>query len=338
MNTKEKKMEECKQELQIEVPQQAVSEEFERVFKEFQKHANIKGFRPGKAPLDMVKKQYAKLAEEEVIKSLVPEYYRKAVEKDKLSVASYPEISDVKINEGKLTFKAAFDVRPDVKLKNYKGLKVASSKIEVKDAEVNEALESIRKKYAANAPKDKEKMEELPKLDDDFAKEIGFKDLADLKLKLNEQLLAQSKHRASLEERRQVVGHLLEGADFSVPQSWTKSQFAHVLNNTKINLLMSGVKKEELDTKIKEQEKELEKQAQNNVRLFFILEKIAEKENIQIEEKEIESYVKSMALKQGVTEGQMKEYFDKKNLWEDLLADLRQEKVIDFIIKEAKKE
>ncbi len=342
MSIKTKNLEECKQELQVEVPKEAVAHEFERVFSEFQKHVHMKGFRPGKAPLDMVKKHYAKLAEEEVIKSLIPEYYRKAVEQEKLAVASLPDISDVQMADGKLIFKATLDTRPEVKLKSYKGLKVNSQKVEVKESEIEAALENLRKHYAANEPKDKDKdkeiPQELPKLDDDFAKEIGFKDLADLKIKLNEQLLAQSKNRADLENRRQIVAHLLEGVNFNVPQSWVKNQHAHILNNSKINLLMSGVKKEEIDAKIKEQEKDIEKQAQDNVKLFFILEKISEAENVKVEEKEVELYIKSLALKQGVSEEQMKEYFGKKNLWDDLLADLRQEKVIDFLIKEAKKE
>lgn len=340
MDAKIKDLGACRKEILFDVPKERVDKEFDLVYSDIQKHATLKGFRKGKAPMDLIKKQYTEMAKEEVIKSLISECYKEAVEKEKLAVASYPEIKDVNLNNGKFTFKALVDIRPDVKLKSYKGIKVASPKIEVKEEEVNKALESLKKSYAPTpkqegADKDKSPAE-LPKLDDDFAKKLGLKDMDELKSKMNEQLMAQSKGRAEGQKRQRVIEHLLSGAKFEVPKSWIERQRAHVSNDVKIKLLMSGVKKEELDQKIKDEEAGIEKQSTDNVRLFFILDKIAEEEKIKVIKEEIDQYVKAMALRQGVSEEQLRKYLDEKNLWDDLIIEIQQGKVINFLLKETK--
>jgi trigger factor len=112
MNIKVKAVDKCRKELEVEIDKEAVAQEFEKVFSDIQKHANIKGFRKGKAPIGIVKQHYAKVAEEEVIKSLISDAYRKALEQEKLQPASLPSIADVKLSEGKLFFKATVDLRP----------------------------------------------------------------------------------------------------------------------------------------------------------------------------------------------------------------------------------
>src|SRR3989338_6532734 len=100
-----KKIKDCKMRMTIDVESQEVEARFQEVFREFQKEASLPGFRPGKAPFEMVEKKYSKEAQEEVLKSLIPEAYHKSILNQKLSPVSLPSISDIQIERGKkLTF------------------------------------------------------------------------------------------------------------------------------------------------------------------------------------------------------------------------------------------
>lgn len=147
--SKAKKMEECVTCLDIEVSKDAIDKAFEEVYDELARVVNIPGFRVGKAPKDLVKKQYAKDAHQEVLKRLIPEAYRKAIEEHKLTPVGMPAISDVSFEEGKLlSFKARIDTRPEFKLKSYKAIKLYRKKADVKPDDVEKTLESLRGVHA----------------------------------------------------------------------------------------------------------------------------------------------------------------------------------------------
>ena len=145
MKFKAKSLEECTTLFEIEVSPQMISRVFDEVYSDMAKVANIPGFRVGKAPVDMVRMHYAKDAKEEVLKRLIPEAYRQAVQQHSIEPVSYPEISDVKFEEDKpLTFKAKVETRPKFKLKDYKGLAVDRKKVAINDADVDKTIENLR--------------------------------------------------------------------------------------------------------------------------------------------------------------------------------------------------
>lgn len=118
---------------------------FGEVYNDIAKVANIPGFRVGKAPVDMVRLHYAKDAKEEVLKRLIPEAYRRAVQEHKIDPVGMPDISDVSFVEDKaLTFKAKVDIRPKFRIKDYKAIGIEKKKVAIGDADVNKALESLR--------------------------------------------------------------------------------------------------------------------------------------------------------------------------------------------------
>ncbi len=109
----------------------------------------LPGFRPGKAPLDLVRARFAADIREEVIKSLLPKHFQKRVEDQDLHVAGTPDITDVHLHAGEpMTFKAEFEVAPDIELKEYRGLTVAYREPEVTGEQVAERLEHLRDQKA----------------------------------------------------------------------------------------------------------------------------------------------------------------------------------------------
>ncbi|MFH0763439.1 MAG: trigger factor [Candidatus Omnitrophota bacterium] len=145
MKSKRSNVEECAALFDIQVPKEDIVRAFDEVYAEIMKVANIPGFRAGKAPKELVAKHYSKTAKEEVLKKLIPDAYRMALEEHGINPIGLPEISEVNFDEEKeLFFKARVDTRPKFKIKDYKGIKLNKKKISVTAEEIDKTLESLR--------------------------------------------------------------------------------------------------------------------------------------------------------------------------------------------------
>ena len=143
----------CRRELELEIPAEDVSIATERVAKEIARVARVPGFRPGKAPVSLIKRRFAEDIKGEVLQSLVPEKVEKAVAEQKLSPVSQPQVDKLDFNEGQpLKFRAVFEVLPEFQLGSYKGLEIEMPAMEVSEADINRALEETRERAAAFAP------------------------------------------------------------------------------------------------------------------------------------------------------------------------------------------
>ena len=132
--------------LQVEVPVEEVNNKIERILKSLQAQVKVKGFRPGKVPLDVVKKLYAAHARSEALQELVNDSYVKAIDDNNLEIISAPRIEGLEFEDGKpLKYTAYVEVNPDISLKAYKDLKVVKDKLkDVSEKEVDEHLEKLR--------------------------------------------------------------------------------------------------------------------------------------------------------------------------------------------------
>jgi trigger factor len=143
----------CRRELELEIPAEDVTKATERVAKELARVARVPGFRPGKAPVSLIKRRFAEDIKGEVLQSLVPERVEKAVAEQKLSPVSQPQVDKLDFNEGQpLKFRAVFEVLPEFELGSYQGLEIEMPPMDVTDQDVNKALEETRERAAAFAP------------------------------------------------------------------------------------------------------------------------------------------------------------------------------------------
>lgn len=135
----------CKKQLRVEIDASAVDSTFESITKEFQKEARFPGFRPGKAPREMVVKKYDKDIQDEVKRKLISDHYRKALDEHKLEVIGPPDIEELQFGRGQaLQFLATVETAPDFQLPEYKGLPVAIETRTVTDEDVDKAVELLR--------------------------------------------------------------------------------------------------------------------------------------------------------------------------------------------------
>ncbi len=139
----------CKHALDITIPAEEVDKETERVATGIRDKVRLPGFRPGKAPLAMVKTRFASDVRQEVLEKLVPRFLHAQFEQDHLTVVSQPAISDVHFHAGEpLRFKAEFEVAPVFELGDYTGLNITYAEPVVADADIQTRLESLRERKA----------------------------------------------------------------------------------------------------------------------------------------------------------------------------------------------
>ena len=139
--------------IQVTVPAAEVSEEFGKVLAKLAPKAKIPGFRPGKAPKDVLMARFEREIHAEVTENLVNKHFWNAANAAGAQPITQPALEKVELKEGQDgTFNAHFDVAPEVKLPEYKGLTVLKQKRLIDDEAVNEHLEGMRQKAAKFIP------------------------------------------------------------------------------------------------------------------------------------------------------------------------------------------
>src|SRR5579864_6678426 len=107
----------CRRELELEIPAEIVQKTVEKVAREFAKVARVPGFRPGKAPVRLIRRRIAEDIKSEVLQSLVPEQIERAATESKLVPVTQPHIDKVDFTEsGPVKFRASFEVLPEFDL------------------------------------------------------------------------------------------------------------------------------------------------------------------------------------------------------------------------------
>jgi trigger factor len=143
----------CRRELDLEIPAEEVTKATEKVAKDFAKVARVPGFRPGKAPISLIKRRFASDIKGEVLQTLVPEHVEKAVAEQKLTPVSQPQVDKLEYNEGQpVKFRASFEVLPEFSLGNYKDLEIEMPEMAITDESVANTLAEMQQRAAAFAP------------------------------------------------------------------------------------------------------------------------------------------------------------------------------------------
>lgn len=160
----------CRQEITIEIPVDAVSEEQESLVQQYAKEARVPGFRKGKVPAGVVRSRFAEQIREQLLENLVPQYYRVAVISGGYKPISSPHITNLKAEPGAaISFTASFDVMPEFELGDYKSAKVEKPEIKVSDEQVDTEIKALQERQASYDPVNEDR--ELS--DGDFA-QVSF--------------------------------------------------------------------------------------------------------------------------------------------------------------------
>ena len=135
-----------KKSVEVEIPADLISNEAKRVTNEFSRHAKLPGFRPGKVPTNIVRTRFAKEIQDEVMSRLLPRSFHDAIADKGVEPVGDPQLQhiDPYIEGAPVKYKAEFEVKPQIELREYRGIEIDEPKIEVNDGDVDSMIERLR--------------------------------------------------------------------------------------------------------------------------------------------------------------------------------------------------
>jgi trigger factor len=135
--------------LRIELPPEDVRKEWDAIANNYARHARIPGYRPGKAPRQVIEKKFRKEIQDELTKALVSRSYHEAIAKKELRVVSLTDVGDVEFGEDRsMRFRATVVTAPEFELPEYKNIPVQLPNSAVSEADIDTAIERLRDQAA----------------------------------------------------------------------------------------------------------------------------------------------------------------------------------------------
>jgi len=409
----------------VEIPEDRISSELRKQFKELRSQAAVPGFRVGHAPQKLIEKRFDKDVRDQVCQALVRESYQQALEKNQLTVLGDPEFEDadgIKLPEnGALTYSFQVEVQPQFLLPPTAGLKVKKPKVDISETNVDQAMTNLREQQGTLVPvedrgvekkdfltadvhvkvdgnvithqhdatvvarpgriagiqvddlddklaglKIGEKREiamkvpdshandelkgkdavieielkdlkrlEAAEIDQDFLGGLGFADEQELRTALREQLVERIQSDVQQAMRDQVNNYLLQSIEVDLPTKLSERQTDRVVQRRAVSLMMRGIPQEQIAANLEQLKTGAVEEGQRELKLFFILQKVAEREGVDVDEAELNGRIAVMAAQQGERPEKLKQDMSKDGALTNLYVQMREQKAIDKILAEA---
>jgi trigger factor len=411
----------CVHTFSVELANSKVKEKIEEAFKNVQSQAKLPGFRPGKAPIEMVKEAFQGSAYERAQDLLLREGVNEALKEKKMTPLQPPAIITLDFDPNK-AFKFEFEVEaaPVIKPTGYKGLKLTRKTEAVPEADVDRAVNEmaemnarlieskadkviathhavidyegflegkpiegaksenflldlsapqtvsglaegligaglnekreIKVTFPADSPAKelagKEavfhvtvkaiKEKAVPKVDEEFAKDIGVESIAKLKEQIRQNLESEKKRASQADVERQAVNLLLEANPFDAPPSQLARQADELKQRQTNRLLQQGIGQADIAKFLEQNQAEIQKQAEKDVRLAYILNAIAAAENINVTDDETNAKFAQILERSEQKNRAKLEKVIKEKYIDQIRAEIREEKLFKWLIEQAK--
>ncbi|MFA5839984.1 MAG: trigger factor [Candidatus Margulisiibacteriota bacterium] len=313
----------------------AVEKEISKAMREM----HLPGFRPGKAPRDIVEKNLNRDAiESHAAQELISDLYPKIIDEAEISPVDYPKIDILKFEKGKpFVFKLEVEVYPEVKLGKYTGIKVEKEKKEVTEEHVLKVLGNLQERYSIVTPEGKK---EVHPLDDEFAKKVSqHGSMAELKAEITDAMQKDRIAQSDAEVRNKLVAAVSSEIKVDIPKAMVSREVEIMLDEFRSSLAQSGLALEDYLKGIKKEEsamkEELSKSAEIRVKGKLALQAVADKEEIKVTDQDIEEELQAAADQAHKSLAEIKKTLQPGSL--DYISDyLLRRKALDFLVEKAK--
>ena len=312
-----KKLPKSEVEIEGEIEADIFEEYFNKALKKIGENLEIDGFRKGKIPENIL---LSKVPETQILGEMaemaLSEHYPKILEGEKIDAIGRPEISITKLaRKNPLAFKIKIATMPEMQLPNYKQIakkvlseiKDGDKNTEVTEKEIEDTIMDIRKSRALKIhmadmaplqtpPQEGETLsasekagdeikEELPEFNDDFVQALGpFKNMADFKEKLKENIKLEKGNQVKEKTRLKIVEKIIDELKIEMPKILLKAELDKILYRMESDITQMGLKFEDylkhLNKTVEGLRKEFRIDAEKKAKLGLILNKIAEDEKI----------------------------------------------------------
>lgn len=380
----------------MEIPVEMVSAAFSHAYSQVRKRANIKGFRKGKIPDNVLDQYYEPDINFESLNHLINNTYSKVLDENKLAPVTQPKFDAKPLEKGKsYTYEVEIEVTPEYEVKNYLEIPLKKLTAEISDEEINNELKRIQESRARLKPADDENeikdglmatidfegtidglpfkgsssknylfeygkghflkdfeiqmagikkgekrtidvnypadyfdkalqgkkavfevtlltlhKKELPKLDDEFAKDLGKKDMDVVKKEVEEMIKKRKERDFRNNYSEEIMEYLAKKNKFEVPEGL-------------------------IENEIKRTQKPKE-EVEKSIRTQIILELIAKKESLQVEPKQVESHFQVLSRMYNQPIDKLKEHYRQQGLIPQLMMQMLLDKTLDFLTDKAK--
>jgi trigger factor len=409
----------------VEIPRDRIVTELEKQFKELRQQAAIPGFRVGHAPKKLIEKRFSSDVKEQVRRSLISESYEQAVEKNKLQVIGEPEFADpdaIKLpEEGALSYTFTVEVQPEFSLPDFADLKIKKPKIQIKDENVDQAMQNLREQQGALVPvedrgveskdyltadihvkldgnvvahqhdaqlvarpgrvggiqiddldkqleglkagetrtinahvpethaneqlrnkdvqievalKDLKKLE-LVEVTPEFLADLGFDTEQELRDALREQMDEKINYDVQQAMREQVNEYLLKNVNVELPAKLSDKQTDRIISRRAVDLMMRGMARDQVEANIERLRHGAKDEAVRELKLFFILQKLATEHNVDVDEAELNGRIAMLAAQKGRRPEKLKQEMSKDGSLSNLYIQLREQKATDNVLEKA---
>lgn len=177
----------------------------------------------------------------------------------------------------------------------------------------------------------------LPTLDDAFAVDLGagFSKLEDLRNKVKETLMEARKKQSEADMREQVIDLLTEKSDFELPESLVEAEIEVMIRDARHNLERRGIAFESVGISNEDMRAKFRKEAEKRVRSSLILEEIAHKENLKVEQKDIDEDFDKVVRTFNLGPEDVKRLRANPNLMHSLPEHILPQKTLNYLIEHA---
>lgn len=313
MKTTVKKLPKSEVEIEGEIDSDIFESYFSKALKKIGENAELDGFRKGKVPENILLSKVPEIQIlEEMAEMALGDAYPKILEDEKIDAISRPEISITKLaRKNPLQFKIKTAVLPNFKLPDYKDIaKKIISKIpesekntEATEEDLENTIMDIRKSRApkihmTEAHEHKEGEEhthpepELPEFNDDFVRSLGpFKDVADFKEKLKENLKLEKQNNQKEKTRINIVEKIIEETEIELPEILVTVELEKILYRMESDITQMGLKFDDYLKHLNKTKEDLKKDfrgdAEKKAKFSLILNEIAKNEKITADPEQV---------------------------------------------------
>ena len=329
----------CQQHLTIHLAPEMVAPVRETIVKEFQKGAVLDGFRKGKAPADRVERAYPAQIREETVRRLTRHAFEQVATDRKLKPIGPFEVIKLDFDEAKgLDVEAQVEVEPEFALAEYKGIALKKIPVHILPEELDKALARLQESAAQLVPKGEgePKEKQLPALDDEFAKDMGLETLPQLRSHIELTLQEHKKTEQAQALEQALCEVLTERHRFEVPPGLVGHQTERLRRDFQTRLLLNGIPEAEVGAHVEKYGEQLKTNAAKLVKLAFILDRIAEHEQLSITQEEVVERLWKLAKQWNRDPVEVRRMLDAKGMWSSVLSSIRQDKTIAWLLNAAK--
>ncbi|MDD3725774.1 MAG: trigger factor [Candidatus Ratteibacteria bacterium] len=306
-------------ELSFVVDKEKVEKARKSIIAEIRENAEIEGFRKGKAPEEIIEKKFGQLINENLIKRIVPDVYIETIREQGLRPITEPDVFDVSFNEEGMKFKVYLELKPDVELKKYKGIPVKRITPEpVTEKEVEDVLAEW------------EKQPSFASAIIDPVKRRAWKE------KIRQQLESYKKANALMQENKQLWDEVFRDVDFPVPDKMVREEGIRYTEEQLRHMDIESKSEEEKEKIVKELFEKVKPEAVVSVKRYFVLDKIAEMEKIEVDEEELNKRIEEISRSAGEPPQQIRQKFEKADRLDALKDEIRIQKAFMFMRENAK--